>query len=300
MKIVGDIKVERDGKTTVIPAGSYETTETGFKLKLDKMKPGETINLTYTAQLKNQLIGDVKDNNTVTVTSKDNTGKDIEKKAAENAYLSLRSEVAEMPNKTIEVIDEDAELPGKTGSLDFTILTEANPEIVAWIKGEGTNIDYPVLHTDNNDYYLTHLYTGEYNSSGSIFMDYRNTEIGEDKNSVIYGHHMKNGTMFNKLVNYKDPSFFEKNPTMELYTPGGDYVVELISGTVEDGNNQFVRFDFSGDEDFLRYVEGFRTRSTFKSDVKLSPDDKIISLCTCSYERDNARYMLVGRLVAAN
>ena len=84
---------------------------------------------------------------------------------------------------------------------------------------------------------------------------------------------------------------------MMLYTPGGNYLIELISGTVENGNQEFVRFDLENDDAFLSYVEELKSRSTFASDLEVRADDMIVSLCTCSYERNNARYMVVGRLV---
>ena len=103
--------------------------------------------------------------------------------------------------------------------------------------------------------------------------------------------------MFGGLKEYKDQGFYEANPTMMLYTPDGDYLIELISGTVENGNYEFVRLDFESDEAFLNYVEELKSRSTFASNVEIQPDDQIICLCTCSYEWNNARYMVVGRLV---
>lgn len=185
----------------------------------------------------------------------------------------------------------------KACSMDFTALRELNPGIVGWIKAEGAGIDYPVMRADNNDYYLTHLYDGTKNSSGSIFMDYRNNPSLEDRNLVIYGHHMKNGTMFAALEEYKAQDFYEVNPYMTLYTPDGDYRIELICGTIEDGNRGFMQFDFPDDQALISYVEGFRSRSMFTSEVQLQPGDRIISLCTCSYEWANARFMLIGRLV---
>lgn len=181
-------------------------------------------------------------------------------------------------------------------SMDFSTLTELNPDICAWIRLDGTNIDYPVVRTDNNDFYLTHMFNREENSSGSIFVDYRNTGDFTDRNTVIYGHQMKNGTMFNALEEYKDPSFYEISPTLMMLTPDGDYLIELICGTIEDGNEQFVEFNFDSEESFSSYVEKFRARSTFVSDVELRPGDRIVSLCTCSYEWANARYMVIGRL----
>lgn len=182
-------------------------------------------------------------------------------------------------------------------SMDFSALKEINPDIIGWIRAEGTNIDYPIAQTDNNDYYLSHLYNKDWNSNGTIFADYRNAGDFSDRNTVIYGHHMKNGTMFQALEEYKDQEFYDVNPTMTLFTPDGDYIIELICGTVEDGNYQFVKFDFDGEEGFIQYIEGFQSRSTFVSDVEAQPGDKIVSLCTCSYEWTNARYMVIGKLV---
>ena len=84
---------------------------------------------------------------------------------------------------------------------------------------------------------------------------------------------------------------------MLLCTPEGDYLIELICGTVEDGNYEFVQFEFADEDAFTEYVDAQRSRSTFQSNVELSPGDRIISLCTCSYEWNNARYMIIGRLV---
>ena len=154
-----------------------------------------------------------------------------------------------------------------------------------------------MLHTDNNEYYMDHLYNKEANSSGSIFADYRNHGDFSDRNTVLYGHHMGNGTMFGSIEHYASQDFYDSTPTMMLYTPEGDYLIELISGTHESGDEQFVEFEFKTEEDFMKYVESFRERSTFKSDVQVQPGDKLISLCTCAYVFNNARYMLMGRLV---
>ena len=181
--------------------------------------------------------------------------------------------------------------------MDFTELLKTNSDIKGWIYGEATNVDYPVLQTDDNDFYMDHLYNKEANSSGSIFADYRNKSDFSDRNTVLYGHHMGNGTMFGSIERYTSQDFYEATPTMMLYTPEGDYRIELISGTHESGDDQFVEFNFKNEEDFQKYVESFRQRSTFKSDVQVQPGDKLISLCTCAYVFDNARFMLMGRLV---
>ena len=212
--------------------------------------------------------------------------------------VKLEDVAAQQPEKQEGTASAEQEkLPDRQISMDFTELLKVNPDIKGWIFGEGTNVDYPVLHTDDNDYYMDHLYNKEANSSGSIFADYRNHGDFSVFFTVLYGHHMGNGTMFGSIEHYASQDFYDSTPTMMLYTPEGDYLIELISGTHESGDEQFVEFEFKTEEDFMKYVESFRERSTFKSDVQVQPGDKLISLCTCAYVFNNARYMLMGRLV---
>lgn len=231
----------------------------------------------------------------------------LERKAADDAYASLRmnAQTAAVTTNTVSDKTGGTEDPKETTpdgisvprtAMDFSPLKKLCPNIKGWLFAEGTNIDYPVVQTDNNDYYLKHLYTGESNSSGSLFLDYRNTGLFTDQNTVIYGHHMKNGTMFGSLELYKEQDFYDKYPTMLLYTPIGNYLIELICGTVENGNYEFVRFNFNDEKDFYDYIDARREKSTFQSNVEIAPGDRIISLCTCSYEWNNARYMIMGKL----
>ena len=236
----------------------------------------------------------------------------IKNKTAADAYQELRTEIqsnqiSAIPAAWADPAEEEEtakplpELPPEQlqplVSMDFSSLQEINPEIIGWISNVGTNIDYPIMQTGNNSYYLKHLYNGEYNDSGSIFMDYRCSADFSDKNTVLYGHHMRNSTMFGYLERYKDQEFFEDNPTITVFTPEGDYLIELISGTVENGNREFVRLNLDNCKVFLAYVDELRRRSTFTSDVEVQKDDQIISMCTCTYDWNNARYMVVGRLV---
>ncbi len=239
----------------------------------------------------------------------DNAYSEIRQQTQENAYVySVSADALTVPvGAPVSVpasapVNEATEQPQppvvrkEKTSMDFAPLKEINPEIVAWLKSEGAAIDYPVLRGEDNDYYLSRLYTGERNSTGSLFADYRNTGLFTDKNTVIYGHNLKSGAMFHSLGEYKAQDYYDARPTMELYTPDGDYVIELFSGTVEDGDYEFVQFDFAGDEAFMEYIAGVRSRSTFQSDVVVDPADRIVTLCTCSYEHNNARYVVMGKL----
>lgn len=180
--------------------------------------------------------------------------------------------------------------------IDFEYLSQINPDVVGWIYAEGTGIDYPAVQGRDNDYYLRRLFTGERNKLGSIFMDYRTSKDFSGKNTILYGHNMKDGSMFSSLTKYGNQNFYDKFPSMQLYTPAGDYEIELFAGFVVDGNYESVRFEFTDDNDFLSYIDTIRGESDFNSDINVSADDRIITLCTCSYEYDNARYTLFGKL----
>lgn len=181
--------------------------------------------------------------------------------------------------------------------VDFTSLERINPDVVGWVAAEGTEIDYPVVRGKDNDFYLRHLFTGEHNKLGSIFMDYRNHRDFSDKNTIIYGHNMKDGSMFSSLTKYKDQRYYDNFPTMLLYTPAGDFTIELFAGIVADGNYESVRLDFKDGHDFQSYMDLLKKKSTFASNTIVKADDRIVTLCTCSYEFNNARYVLYGKLI---
>jgi len=186
---------------------------------------------------------------------------------------------------------------GKQLSIDFESLREINPDIVAWLICEDTAINYPVVHGSDNNYYLTHLFDKTRNNAGCLFVDMENSSGFMDKNTIIYGHNMNDGSMLNTLGMFKEQTFFEANPQMLLITPDATYVVELFAGFVADIQSDAWRLDFNTDAEFAAWVESVKGRSAFQSDVSVEPDDRVITLSTCTYERDNVRYILVGKLV---
>ena len=181
--------------------------------------------------------------------------------------------------------------------IDFESLYKLNPDTVGWIGSEGLEIDYPIVQTKDNEFYLDHLFSLEKNKLGAIFMDYRNDHKLLDRNTIIYGHNMKNGSMFSSLTNYKKQDYYEMNPNILIVTNEVKYRVEFFAGVIVDGNYESVRLDFSNDDDFIQYIDSLYELSTFKSPVIVGTEDRIISLVTCSYEFNNARYALYGKLV---
>lgn len=180
--------------------------------------------------------------------------------------------------------------------VDFAALKEINPEIVAWLTIPGTNIDYPIAQHSDNNYYLHHLFTGEWNSSGCLFMDCRNEFDFSDRHSIIYGHHMDNGTMLQNLMGYKTQEFYDEHPTGQLITPEGNYKVEFFAGYVASVEDDAWPTVFVSNEEFSQWFTAARNRSMFSSAVEPAVSDHIITLSTCSYEFYNARFVLLGTL----
>lgn len=181
---------------------------------------------------------------------------------------------------------------------NLAVIRENLPNVQGWIRCEGTGINYPVVQGADNDYYLDHLPNSTKNKTGSIFLDYRNAADFSDQNSVIYGHHIKSGAMFGALKAYKDQTYYDAHPLMLLYTPEQDYQVELIAGYVADAARETLLLRFADADAFERYLKEIRRRSLFESTVEVSTEDRLLTLCTCTYELSDARFILVGKLVA--
>lgn len=187
--------------------------------------------------------------------------------------------------------------PPPVPQVDFESLRAVNPKIVAWLTIAGTNIDYPIAQHSDNDYYLHHLFNGEWNSSGCLFMDCNNQANFSGRHTIIYGHHMDNGTMFQNLMGYKNQSFYNEHPTAQLFTPDGAYTVEFFAGYVTSVDGDAWQLDFAADAEFEGWIVNAKAKPLFESPVTPIIADEIVSLSTCSYEFYNARFVLHGRLI---
>ena len=177
-------------------------------------------------------------------------------------------------------------------SVDFDYLLGINRNVVAWIYCEDTPISYPVVLSADNSDYLYRLIDGTTNSSGSLFMDFRNAGDLSDSNSIIYGHNMKDGSMFASVEQYCRQEYYDQHPVMYLMKPSGDYKLELIAGkTVRADDESVYTTDLT--------VEAARKRmenSDFQSSVQLQPEDRFVTLSTCAYSFNSARYVVLGVL----
>lgn len=181
--------------------------------------------------------------------------------------------------------------------MDFTELKKENPDIIAWIACEDTPIDYPVMQGADNIYYLRHLMDGTYNVVGSIFMDYQNAPDFTDENVALYGHHIQNeDTMFATLTNYAEQAYYDEHPTLTLYTPECTYTIEIFAGHVTKPDVT-LPLQFEDKEMQQAYVSAAIEQSDFTTDILITEEDRLITLATCAYNFNNARYLLYGRLV---
>lgn len=179
--------------------------------------------------------------------------------------------------------------------VDFEALQAQNPDVVGWIYIPDTKINYPVLQGESNDTYLHHLMTGAYNASGSIFLEAGIPRDFSSQNNPVYGHNMKNSTMFAMLTRYKRQAFYEEHPVAYLMTPEWNYVVRLFSGYVTDVDADAWDTWFA-EGDMQTWLDGVCKRSGFTSDVIPTAEDRILTLSTCSYETDDARFVVHGIL----
>lgn len=180
-------------------------------------------------------------------------------------------------------------------TVDFDALREINDDVIAWIYCPDTQINYPVVQGSDNDYYLSHLLDGSYNANGTIFLDCHGAADFSDANNLLYGHHMKSGAMFADLIKYKNPDFYTAHPYMYLFTPQQNYRLELFAGLVVEADDEIYSSVIS-----MEQLQRCVSRSTFAAQIDIPDRNPVVTLSTCSYEFDDARYVVLAELVPVN
>lgn len=173
-------------------------------------------------------------------------------------------------------------------------LKSINSDYKMWIQIENTNINYPVVQGSDNDYYLKHNFRKESNISGTVFVESAN-DIDNDKNIILYGHNMRNGTMFNNITNYKEESFFNEDNKISIIMNNTLYEYEVFSVYVKNVSEVNLAIGFANEDEFINYAYNEADESLYKKDVDFSAEDNLITLVTCSYEFTDARTIVVAR-----
>ena len=226
---------------------------------------------------------------------------------ADNTYEEIQDEYVAsneelfVPEQTGNNIPEPTNPPESTNppeppiTVYFSSLLERNNDVIGWLYCPDTIINYPVVQGKSNDQYLRRDLDGEYLVSGTLFADYRNGALNDDANYIIYGHNMKNSTMFSLLAKYKQQEYYDQHPIMYYLTPDANYKLELFAGLMVKRDDKIYNPKLD-EKEFAELLNDYRAKSTFMSDVELEYNDTIVTLSTCSYEFDNARYIVIGRL----
>lgn len=221
-----------------------------------------------------------------------------------NYFLSARRQDGIIEDSRSVWHEMADDLPQPEPSITELMLQE-NSDFKGWITVPNTKIDNPIYQTDNNEFYLTHNQLKQKSVYGALFFDCKNviTELETDKNLVIYGHHMKNGSMFANLIKYKSLSFYKENPTVEFSTLYKKstykvYAAFVLNASKADDNAYIYnisRKNFIDDNDFDSWVNEARERSLINTGVDVKNGDNIITLVTCTYDFDNARFVVMAR-----
>lgn len=179
----------------------------------------------------------------------------------------------------------------------YSDLEKINPDIVGWLNISGTKVDYPVVRTNDNSFYLIHNFEKQPSNHGSIFMDFRNMGDLKTKNNIIYGHNMKDGSMFQQLMNFKDKSYFESHPIIEFDTLTEPIKWQIFSVYVTSTKFNYIRTEFNNDSDYEDFLKQLKSHSMYDTGVNVSKDDTILTLSTCSYEIEDGRLAIEAKRI---
>ena len=187
----------------------------------------------------------------------------------------------------------------ETFSVDFEKLLEMNSDVVGWIRfDEPSEINYPVVQGRDNEEYLKRRFEANTNKLGTLFVDVNNPGDFSGRNTFIYGHNMKNGSMFAQLLKYKDDSFYKEHPYFYIYTPDGKVrTYEIFSaGVVKDTSDSYI-MDYADDAAFQTYIDYIKQQSAYPTSAEVTTASKIVSLSTCTNVRDDERFLVHGVMI---
>lgn len=179
----------------------------------------------------------------------------------------------------------------------FEALLKENSDTVGWLKIPNTRINHVILQGDDNIFYLEHDFFGNKSVSACMMLDSGCDIEKVEKHFVIYGHRMKSGTMMNDILKYEDKEFFYANPIIEFDTIYEPMKWEVFSTYCRDYNFNNTQIVFGSNAQWLSYIESFKNESYYETNVVLKEDDVVLTLYTCDYRFNGARYVIHARLI---
>ncbi len=215
---------------------------------------------------------------------------------------AVRAAESKTKEVQINLTGDDADTPDILA--EYEAIYNKNKKLIGWIKIDDTLIDYPVMQTVNNEYYLDHNFNQEEDRNGCIFMDYQCDVIKGCDNIILYGHHMKSGKMFGTLNKYSQKAYFEEHPTIQfdtIYEKGTYQVMYVFRSKVyseEDVNFKYYQFINAGSEkEFNSYINEMSALSLYDTGVTAAYGDELLTLSTCDYQETKGRFVVVAKRV---
>lgn len=220
---------------------------------------------------------------------------------AKKEYDSMSNQYTQTLERT-EIKKEDEEKPEEKPVevspivVDFDALSVNSSDIVGWIYSEGTVINYPVVKGVDNDFYLSHFMDGSWNPNGTIFLDFAGERDFSCRNNIIYGHNMNDGSMFRSITGYSGQEYYEQHPVMYLNTPTQDYKLEIFSAYITPFDSYTYTYAFENEDVYAAYLNQVQLWSLIDTPVTVTDSDRIVTLSTCTYEFENARFVVQAKM----
>ena len=186
-------------------------------------------------------------------------------------------------------------------NIDFASLKAVNEDVFGWIQIYGTQVDYPLLDADDNQYYLKRTYDHRRSAYGSIFLEPSNSAKMNDKHIIIYGHNMVNRAMFGSLISYKSQSYADGHNTITICMPGQDLTYRIFSAYTANVDSPTYRLNFKDENSFDKMIQHMKENSVIYSDITPKEGDQILTLSTCTPAgHKNYRFVVNAVLVGGN
>lgn len=212
--------------------------------------------------------------------------------------------VSEAPAPVIHYTSEEVQSTPPPVLDEYKNLLNKNKRLIGWVKIDDTNIDYPVMQTTDNEYYLDHNLNQEYDKNGSIFMDKDCDVLKPSTNLILYGHHMKSGQMFGNLSLYSDQSYYEKHPYIQfdtIYEKGLYEIMYVFRSRVYSEDEIVFKYyqfiDAQSEQEFDSYMNDMEGMSLYNTGVIAQYGDRLLTLSTCDYQEKNGRFVVVAKKV---
>ena len=182
--------------------------------------------------------------------------------------------------------------------VDFNELLKKNPDTVGWIEVKGTNINYPIVQTTDNSYYLTHAFDKTKNEAGWVFMDYRNDAVNFNQNTILYAHSRLTGSMFGSLKNILESSWYtnKNNHIIRLSTPTENTMWQVFSVYTIPKESYYITPNFNSNEAYQEFLNTMKSRSEVEFSAEVNTNDKILTLSTCKDNFGN-RVVMHAKLI---